>query len=85
MSWYVFDALEIVMGPYESRELAEIDMQEQIKECYFLEYYPNPYVDSLVEFSSIEDWEYSKAREIWEYGLEELDNMPSREKWRKKV
>lgn len=27
--WWVFDNLEMVMGPYESKELAEIETKEQ--------------------------------------------------------
>ncbi|MNQ26056.1 hypothetical protein D3C85_392820 [compost metagenome] len=71
MSWYVFDNLEIVMGPYETKQWAEDCLQEQIDELYFLEYYPNPYVDfienSLLDemYFNMEDWEYSQYKEMW--------------------
>lgn len=45
--WYVFDALEIIMGPYLTKEQAEVDMRLHINELYLLDDYPNPYVDYL--------------------------------------
>ena len=45
--WWVFDNLEMVMGPYLTKEEAEADMKMHIDELYLLEYYPNPYVDYL--------------------------------------
>lgn len=47
--WYVFDALEIIMGPYATKQQAEGDMSLHIKELYLLDYYPNPYVDFIEE------------------------------------
>lgn len=48
--WYVFDALEIIMGPYDTREQAEADLDLHIIELYLLEQYPNPYVDYIEEY-----------------------------------
>ena len=45
--WWVFDNVEIVMGPYETKERAERDMEEHTDELYLLDYYPHPYVDYL--------------------------------------
>lgn len=47
--WWVFDALEIVSGPYAFKEQAEADMKLHIDELYLLEHYLNPYVDYLGE------------------------------------
>lgn len=45
--WYVFDALEIIMGPYLTKEQAVADMNLHINELYLLDHYENPYVDYL--------------------------------------
>lgn len=47
--FYVFDALEIIMGPYESYEIAKKDMDLMCDECYLEDDYPNPYVDEIVD------------------------------------
>lgn len=47
--WYVFDALEIIMGPYETKEQAESDMKLHTDELYLLDNYENPYTDYIEE------------------------------------
>lgn len=47
--FYVFDALEIIMGPYESYEIAKRDMDFMCDECYLEDDFPNPYVDFIEE------------------------------------
>lgn len=47
--FYIFDALEMVMGPYSTYKEAERDMDLHIEELNLLDYYPNPYVDYIEE------------------------------------
>lgn len=47
--YYVFDALEIIMGPYDSYKEAQSDLDLQVTECYLEDDYPNPYVDYIDE------------------------------------
>lgn len=47
--YYVFDALELIMGPYDSYEEALRDMNFMCEECYLEDDYPNPYVDYIDE------------------------------------
>lgn len=57
--WYVFDALEIIMGPYECEANAQSDFDLNVEEFYFLDDYPNAYIDFMEEdYFNIEDWEY---------------------------
>ena len=45
----MFDALEIIMGPYETKKQAENDMNLHVDELYLLDHYPNPCVDFIEE------------------------------------
>ena len=45
--YYVFDALEIIMGPYDSYKEAERDLDIQVTECYLEDDFPNPYIDFI--------------------------------------
>lgn len=47
--WYVFDALEIIMGPYQTKEQANADMKLHTDELYLLDHYENPYTDYIEE------------------------------------
>lgn len=47
--WFIFDGVDEICGPYESESLAKICLKEYIDEVYFLDYYPNPYVDFILE------------------------------------
>lgn len=49
MSWYVFDALEMIMGPYETEQEAIRWLDILITECYLLDQFPNPVIDYLQE------------------------------------
>lgn len=67
--YYVFDALEIIMGPYDSYKDAESDMDLMVTECYLEDDYPNPYVDYIEEGDQ-------NARDRYWYGSCE-DNPPT--------
>lgn len=47
--YYIFDTLEIIMGPYETVNEARVDMDLHIDELYLLDYYPEPYIDYIDE------------------------------------
>lgn len=62
--FYIFDNLEIIMGPYETVNEARADMDLHIDELYLLDYYPEPYIDVIVsdEFEGYAS-EYTAKRE----------------------
>lgn len=77
--WYVFDALEIVMGPYTTKEQAEADMKLHIEELYLLDYHPNPYVDFIEEdendiLTSVIKTRHS--RELLDVALRLMESVP---------
>lgn len=87
MAWFVFESEEIIMGPYNSKEEAERDLDIQVTECYLEDEYPNPYVDFVEHEDDYFNWEemdYCENRLMYEYGLEDLQNPPTREKIRRK-
>jgi hypothetical protein len=45
--YYIFDNLEIIMGPYETAQQAYDDLKLHIDELYLLDHYPEPYVDVI--------------------------------------
>jgi hypothetical protein len=57
--YYIFDNLEIIMGPYETVNQARADMDLHIDELYLLDYYPEPYIDTIGMFDDEEFEEYS--------------------------
>lgn len=62
--YYVFDALEIIMGPYDTHKEAETDLTLMIEECHLLDDYPNPYVDYIEEGDlEAKDWYWKKSTE----------------------
>ena len=79
MAWYVFDVLEIIMGPYDTEEEAIRYLDIFVTECYLLDQFPNPYIQFMEEdYFNIEDWEYEHYR--WA----EDSMLPVRENIRKK-
>jgi hypothetical protein len=60
--YYVFDALEIIMGPYDSYEEAKRDMEFFCDECYLEDQFPHPYVDFIVDED--EELAYPKRQKI---------------------
>lgn len=62
--YYVFDALEIILGPYDTHKEAETDLILMIEECYLLDDYPNPYVDYIEEGDlEARDWYWNDSSE----------------------
>lgn len=62
--YYVFDALEIIMGPYDSYAEAKQDLDLQVTECYLEDDYPNPYVDYIEEGNQkARDWYWKNSTE----------------------
>lgn len=55
MAWYVFDALEIIMGPYETEQEAIRYLDIFVTECYLLDQFPNPVIDYLQE-DEVDGW-----------------------------
>lgn len=47
--WFIFDGVEEICGPYQSEKIANQELDMYIEELYFLDYYPNPYVDFILE------------------------------------
>ncbi len=45
--FYIFDNLEIIMGPYDTHKEALDDLDLHQKELYLDLYYPSPYIDVL--------------------------------------
>ena len=45
--WFIFDGVEEVCGPYDSAKIAQEELDMYIEELYFLDYFPNPYVDFI--------------------------------------
>lgn len=45
--YYVFDALEIIMGPYDTHKEAEWWLTAMVDGCNLLDDYPNPHIDYL--------------------------------------
>lgn len=85
-SWYIFDAGEILAGPFISEKQAHDNLNFYASELYLLDDYPNACVEALDEdYFNIEDWEYSKYKEMWEYDLEQMDNLPKYENIRRYV
>lgn len=75
MAWYVFDALEIIIGPYETEEEAIRELDIFVTECYLLDQFPNPHIEFMEEdYFNIEDWEYEH------YKWAEDSMLPTREK-----
>lgn len=75
MAWYVFDALEMIMGPYETEEEAIRELDIFVTECYLLDQFPNPHIKFMEEdYFNIEDWEYEY------YKWAEDSMLPVREK-----
>jgi len=87
MSWFVFDAEEIIMGPYNTRKEAERDLDIQVSECYLEDDYPSPYIDFLEHEDDYFNWEemdYCENHLMYDYQLEHLQEPPTREKIRRK-
>lgn len=75
MAWYVFDALEIIMGPYETEKEAIRYLDIFVTECYLLDQFPNPRVEYIEEdYFNIEDFEY----ELYKWAEDSM--LPTREK-----
>jgi hypothetical protein len=73
--WYVMDAMEIIMGPYETEANAQSDFDLNVEELYFLDDYPNAYIDYIEEdYFNIEDFEY----ELYKWAEDSI--LPTREK-----
>lgn len=73
--WYIMDNLEIVSEGYETEQEAKTELKLWIEEIYFLDYYPNPYVEYLEEdYFNIEDFEY----ELYKWAEDSM--LPTREK-----
>lgn len=45
--FYIFDNLEIIMGPYDTAQQAYDDLDLHQSELYLDLYYPNPYIDTI--------------------------------------
>lgn len=60
--YYVFDACEMIMGPYDTFEEAQYQLDLFITECYLLDDYPNPYVDYMQDYD--EDLNFAKRERI---------------------
>lgn len=45
--WFIFDGVEEVCGPYDSEKIAQQELDMYIEELYFLDYFPNPYIDFI--------------------------------------
>lgn len=45
--WYVTDAMEMIMGPYETEEEAIRYLDIFVTECYLLDQFPNPVIEYL--------------------------------------
>jgi len=73
--YYIMDNLEIVSEGYETEEWAKAVLKEWIEELYFLDYYPNPYIEYIEEdYFNIEDFEY----ELYKWAEDSM--LPTREK-----
>lgn len=73
--WYVIDAMEIIMGPYETKYDADKELDIFVTECYLLDHFPNPVIDYIEEdYFNIEDFEYDL------YKWAEDSMLPTREK-----
>lgn len=60
--YYVFDAVEMIMGPFESFQEAQYQLDLFITECYLLDDYPNPYVDFMEDYD--ENLNFAKRERI---------------------
>lgn len=47
--YYIFDNIEIIMGPYETLKQAQDDLDMHHQELYLDLYYPEPYIDYLMD------------------------------------
>ena len=47
--YYIFDNIEIIMGPYETLKEAQDDLDLHQNELYLDLYYPDPYIDVIDE------------------------------------
>lgn len=47
--YYIFDNIEIIMGPYETLKQAQDDLDMHQQELYLDLYYPEPYIDYLMD------------------------------------
>lgn len=45
--YYIFDNIEIIMGPYETWKQASDDLDMHQSELYMDLYYPAPYIDFI--------------------------------------
>lgn len=62
--YYVFDALEIILGPYDTHKEAEWELTMMVEECYLLDDFPNPYVDYIEEGDvKTKDWYWNTSSE----------------------
>ena len=45
--YYIFDNIEIIMGPYDTLKEAQDDLDLHQQELYLDLYYPEPYIDII--------------------------------------
>lgn len=67
--WFIFDGVEEVCGPYDSKKIAQQELDMYIEELYFLDYFPNPYVD----FVEQDDYTESAYKEKFYKAKEKKD------------
>ncbi len=67
--WFIFDGVEEICGPYYSEKMANQELDMYVEELYFLDYYPNPYVDFILE----DEYEESAYKEKF-YKTKEIKN-----------
>lgn len=60
--FYVFDACEMIMGPYDTFEQAEYELDLFVTECYLLDQFPSPYVDYMEDYD--EELDFAKRERI---------------------
>lgn len=86
--YYIWDALEMIAGPYESCDIALKQMQFMIDELYLLDDYHDPYVSREADendYFNMEDWEYTHYKHIHENEIEFLEDLPSKENFKRRV